>query len=83
MCMTYDEQNVNEQKLDDIVLALLHLTTFHDRDCYRAWKGHDWNVLDRLHAKGWISDPKGKAKSVILTEQGLKRSRALFEKLFL
>jgi hypothetical protein len=30
----------------------------------RAWKGHDWEVLDRLHAAGYISDPKNKAKSL-------------------
>jgi len=48
----------------------------------RAWKGHDWNVLDRLHAKGYISDPRSKAKSVVVTEEGVKQSRAFFAKYF-
>jgi hypothetical protein len=48
----------------------------------RAWKGHDWNVLDRLHAKGYVSDPRSKAKSVVVTEEGVKPSRALFAKYF-
>jgi hypothetical protein len=38
--------------------------------------------MDRLHEKGFILDPKGKTKSVILTEQGLARSKALFEAKF-
>jgi len=38
--------------------------------------------MDRLHAKGFISDPKSKAKSVVLTPEGLERSRALCEKYF-
>jgi hypothetical protein len=38
--------------------------------------------MERLHAKGLISDPVGKAKSVAFTEQGLLQSEALFHKLF-
>lgn len=76
--MEYDKD-----KVDEIVLALLYLTTF-DEEPYgaRAWRGHDWDALDRLHAKGYISDPKSKAKSVVMTEQGVKQSRKLFEKHF-
>jgi hypothetical protein len=75
--MEYDKD-----KVDEMVLALLHLTTFEDRIGLRAWKGHDWDALDRLHEKGYISDPKGKAKSVVVTEKGAKRSRELFEGYF-
>jgi hypothetical protein len=38
--------------------------------------------MERLHAKGLISDPVGKAKSVVFTEQGLLQSEVLFRKLF-
>ena len=38
--------------------------------------------MERLHAKGYISDPKGKAKSVVLSEEGLKPSKELFAKHF-
>ena len=76
--MEYDEQ-----KVDEMVLALLFLTTFEEGPYgARAWKGYDWNVLDRLHAKGYISDPKSKAESVVVTEEGVKQSRALFAKHF-
>ncbi|MFW5923350.1 MAG: DUF6429 family protein, partial [Planctomycetota bacterium] len=44
--------------------------------------GFDWDTLDRLHEKGLISDPKSKARSVVLTEEGERRSRELFEELF-
>jgi hypothetical protein len=67
-------------KVDEMVLALLYLTTFDDRPGYRAWKSHDWNALDPLHAKGYIGDPKSKSKSVVVTEAGAERSRELFEK---
>jgi len=69
----------NTAKIDDAVLALLYLT-LHEGT--RAWKSHDWDALSRLHEKGLISDPVGKAKSVMLTEQGLKESERLFNELF-
>jgi hypothetical protein len=36
--------------------------------------------MERLHAKGLISDPVGKAKSVVFTDEGLLKSEALFRK---
>jgi hypothetical protein len=70
---------LNTDKLDDTALALLYLT-LHD-GC-RAWKGMDWGVLGRLHDKGMIHDPVGKVKSVVFTDEGLERAKALFEKMF-
>ena len=72
----------SEERVDDAVLALLCLTMFEDRGITRAWKNHDWNALDRLHAKGFIGDAKSKAKSVVVTDAGRQRARLLFEKLF-
>jgi hypothetical protein len=69
-------------KVDDAVLALLYLTMFRDGPGYRAWKGHDWDALNRLHEKGFISDPKSKAKSVIMWEEGKGRAEELFRTLF-
>ena len=46
-------------------------------DGARVWKGYDWDVMHRLHEQGFITDPHGKAKSVVLTEAGLARSRAV------
>ena len=73
---------VDEAKIDDMVLALLYLTTFEESPVLRAWKGHDWGVLNRLHERDYISNPATKAKSVVLTEAGAQRSKQLFEKYF-
>jgi Domain of unknown function (DUF6429) len=54
--------------------------TLHDER--RTWKGFDWDALDRLHEKGFIADPAKKAKSVVLTDEGLQRSEELFRQLF-
>lgn len=68
----------DEQKIDETVLALLYLTL---RDG-RAWKGFDFEVMNRLHQKGFIGDPVNKNKSVVLTEEGIAESRRLFDLLF-
>ena len=75
--MKYDEE-----KVDEVVLALLYLTSFTQSGITRAWKGQDWDVLDRLHEKGLISDPKSKAKSVMLSDEAAKESARLFERYF-
>jgi Domain of unknown function (DUF6429) len=67
-------------KVDDTVLALLFLT-MHD-DYTRAWKGHDWGALDRLHQKGFIANPRNKNKSVVITQEGRVRAEQLFQELF-
>ena len=70
---------IDEDKIDDAVLALLWLTLHNER---WAWKGFDWATTDRLHKKGLIADPVNKSKSLILTDEGLERSQALFRELF-
>ncbi len=69
----------DEDKIDEAALALLYLTLHEQR---RAWKQLDWDVTNRLHQKGLILDPVGKTKSVVLTDEGLRKSEELFKKLF-
>jgi hypothetical protein len=72
--MEYDED-----KVDEMVLALLQLT-LHDYN--RAWKGFDWDALNRLHEQGLIENPRNKNKSVVLTADGLAKSETLFKQHF-
>lgn len=69
----------DSDKIDEAVLALLYLGLHDER---RAWKTLDWDATDRLHAKGLISDPRGRAKSVALSDEGLAAAKAAFERLF-
>src|SRR5207302_8161128 len=70
---------LDTKKIDDVVLALLYLG-LHDGS--RAWKGFDWEAMNRLHERGYITEPRGKAKSVVFTEEGLVRAERLLEQLF-
>ena len=72
-----------EDKVDEMALALLYLTTFEEKGYgFRAWKGMDWETMNRLHEKGYISNPRTKAKSVAVTEKGAELSAELFKKYF-
>ena len=77
--MEYDED-----KVDEYTLALLYLVTheIHEGFGARAWKGFDWDTMNRLHEKRFISNPIGKAKSVGMTETGFKKAKELFKKHF-
>jgi hypothetical protein len=76
--MEYDKDRV-----DEVTLALLYLV-MHDEDEYgaRAWKGFDWDTMNRLHERGFIGNPVGKTKSVVVTPEGCKRAKELFKKHF-
>lgn len=76
------QSTIDWDKIDEVTLALMHLTTFEDRGAIRSWKGHDWDVLNRLFERGWISDPVSKAKSVVLSADARQRSEELFLKHF-
>jgi hypothetical protein len=70
---------LDTDKIDDAVLGLLYLGL---HDGVRAWKGFDWGAMNRLHEQGYITDPRGKAKSVVFTEEGFDRAKRLLQELF-
>lgn len=74
----------DKDKVDDMTLALLYLVICGREKGFggRAWKSFDWETLNRLHEKGLLMDPKSKAKSVGMTEEGIQKSEALFVKHF-
>jgi len=74
----------DNDKIDDCTLALLYLVAWQEKKGLgaRAWKGFDWETMERLHEKGYISDPHGKAKSVAMSEEGFDRAKELFSEFF-
>jgi hypothetical protein len=71
--------DIDTDRIDEAVLALLWLNL---STTGTAWKGFDWNAMDRLHERGLISDPARKAKSVYLTDEGMAEAERLFNALF-
>jgi hypothetical protein len=67
--MQYDEA-----KVEEAVLALLGVFEFEKG---RVWKRIDFGVMDTLHAKGYITEPRGRQESVYLTEEGMVAAKRL------
>jgi excisionase family DNA binding protein len=72
----------DERRVQDTVLALMHLNAHKDTFGWRAWKSFPWDATDGLHERGLISDPRSKAKSVVLTDEGARLAEQLFTELF-
>jgi len=66
-------------KIDEAILALLGALEF---DNGRVWKRLNFGAMDRLYENGFISDPKGRAESVYLTESGMRQAKALASRYF-
>jgi hypothetical protein len=73
---------IDSEKLAESALAILSLSGFKEFGGIRAWKGMDWDLMNILFEKGWISDPVGKQKSVFLTDEGFKLAEQFLEKHF-
>jgi hypothetical protein len=70
---------IDRNRIDEAVLALLWLNLYATG---AAWKGFDWQAMERLHERGFISIPVRKTKSVQLTEEGLAEGEHHFRALF-
>lgn len=76
---TSQKLETNLDRIDEAILALLVLGLHDGR---RVWKTFDWSALDRLHARGLVSNPASRAKSLVLTEAGLNEAMRLHRVLF-
>jgi len=80
-----DSKEIDYDKLDKTVLALLWYGRFKLRKQepnLRSYKSYDWDIMNRLHEQGYITDPRNKYKSVCLTEEAEKIAPQLFEEFF-
>lgn len=61
-------------KLEQTILALLGAFEFENG---RVWKRYEFAIMEALYTKGYISDPRGRAESVHLTESGMALAKEL------
>lgn len=73
---------IDYDKVDEMMLALLYLTSSTDKFGTRVWKGLDVATLTRLYQKGYISDPQSKLPTMTLSEEGARLSKELFRQYF-
>lgn len=61
-------------KLEETIAALLGAFEFENG---RVWKRYDFGVMEVLHEKGYISNPRGRTESIHLTETGMALAKEL------
>ena len=66
-------------KIEETVLALLGAFEFEQG---RVWKRFDFDVMDSLHEKGYITPPRNRSESVYLTDDGLRAAKSLAARYF-
>ena len=72
--MQYDQR-----KIEEVVIASLGALEFENG---RVWKRYDFAIMDALHEKGLITDPRGRHESVYLTDEGKVLAKQLAAKYF-
>ena len=74
---------MNKHNVEEAILALLFFGHWVEspHGVARSWKSFDRDAMKRLHERGLISNPATKAKSVTLSEEGLRIAKEAFDKL--
>jgi hypothetical protein len=72
----------NSDKTAQLTLLLLYLTSWKEKglpdEVHRAWKGYDFDILNKLEEDGLILQSKT-AKSICLTGKGMSEAKKLNE----
>ena len=74
-----------EEQIKELTLLLLYMTSWKEKDifgdeCIRAWKGYDFDILNKLQDENLIGGSTYKAKSTYLTNKGIEKAKELMEK---
>jgi hypothetical protein len=65
-----------QEQISKLTLLLLYLTSWKEKEVQRAWKGYDFDVLNKLEEDGFIAQSKT-AKSIYFTEEGIEEAKKL------
>jgi len=80
-------KKVKDADIENLTLLMIYLSSwdenlekeFGEEPVLKAWKGFQFEALDKLNKKGLISDSKGR-KSVCLTDKGIKKAKVLLNR---
>lgn len=74
-----------EKAVKELTMLLIYLTRFNERgrfesDMDMAWKGYDFDIINKLDEEDYIRQGSRRSKSVAITTEGIKLSRELLAK---
>ncbi len=72
--------------MEELTMMLIYLSHFTERDRFAnqddkyAWKGYDFDVLNKLDEKDYIRQGSHRSKSMYITKEGESKAKELMEK---
>jgi len=72
--------------MEELSMMLIYLSHFTERDRMAdpnskyAWKGYDFDVLNKLDEKDYIRQGSHRSKSMYITKEGEAKAKELMEK---
>lgn len=79
--MNKTDANTAMEELTMMLLYLSHFTErdgFSDEDDKRAWKGYDFDILNKLDEEDYIRQGSHRSKSVYITKEGVARAKKTY-----
>ena len=81
-----NEKTKTKKAIKELTLLLMYLNRFTDEKnfktakYYYAWKGYNFDIINKLDDEDFISQGKYRSKSVYITEKGMEEAKKLLEK---
>lgn len=78
-----------EEAQHDLTLVLLYLSRFIDNprvedfwneEVYRAWKGYDFDVLNKLEEEDYVFG-NHRNKSICISKEGIEKAKEIMERM--
>ena len=81
-----NEKTKTKKAIKELTLLLMYLNRFTDEKNFKtakdfyAWKGYNFDIINKLDDEDFISQGKYRSKSVYITEKGMEEAKKLLEK---
>ena len=81
-----DEKTETKKAIMELTLLLMYLNRFTEEKEFKsakdffAWKGYNFDIINKLDDEDFISQGKYRNKSVYITEKGIEEAKKLLEK---
>ena len=81
-----NEKAETKKAIKELTLLLMYLNRFTEEKDFKtakdfyAWKGYNFDIINKLDDEDFISQGKYRNKSVYITEKGIEEAKKLLEK---
>ena len=81
-----NEKAETKKAIKELTLLLMYLNRFTEEKDFKtakdfyAWKGYNFDIINKLDDEDFISQGKCRNKSVYITEKGIEEAKKLLEK---